>query len=391
MKPPSTPPLEGRRCPRGLASALATVSAIALAGMLAACSAKKPPPPPPPTVGVVRVEPQAVPLTTDLPGRTSPFEIADVRPQVSGVIQARLFTEGAIVRAGQIMYQIEPAPYRAAYDQALGTLANAKANLVTTRLKAGRYAELVKVHAVSTQDYDDAEAAYKQGAATVQQDAAAVEAAKINLNFTRVVSPIPGRSGISAVTKGALVTADQTTALTTVQRLNPIYVDIVQSAAQILALRQQMATGRLSGGNAEVRLTLDDGTTYPVPGKLQFTDITVDPSTGSVTLRAIFPNPDQLLLPGMFVNAKLIEGVDPNGILVPQQAVSRDPRGRATADIVDSAGRVEMRSLTLGQTVGNRWLVTSGLNPGDEVIVEGLLNVHPGQAVRTVTADIPNP
>ncbi|MGH7012291.1 MAG: efflux RND transporter periplasmic adaptor subunit, partial [Caulobacteraceae bacterium] len=345
----------------------------------------------PPTVGVVRVEPQAVPLTTDLPGRTSPFEIADVRPQVSGVIQARLFTEGAIVRAGQIMYQIEPAPYRAAYDQALGTLANAKANLVTTRLKAGRYAELVKVHAVSTQDYDDAEAAYKQGAATVQQDAAAVEAAKINLNFTRVVSPIPGRSGISAVTKGALVTADQTTALTTVQRLNPIYVDIVQSAAQILALRQQMATGRLSGGNAEVRLTLDDGTTYPVPGKLQFTDITVDPATGSVTLRAIFPNPDRLLLPGMFVNAKLIEGVDPEGILVPQQAVSRDPRGRATAYIVDPAGKVELRFLTLGQTVGNRWLVSSGLNPGDEVIVEGLLNVHPGQAVRTVTVEIPNP
>ncbi|MHB8531009.1 MAG: efflux RND transporter periplasmic adaptor subunit, partial [Caulobacteraceae bacterium] len=250
------------------------------------------------------IEPRAVTLTAELSGRTSPFAIADVRPQVGGIVKARLFQEGAIVRAGQILYQIEPAPFRAAYDQARAQLANAQANLVTTRLKAERYAELVKIHAVSSQDYDDAEAAFKQAQATVEQDGAAVEAARINLDFTRVTAPITGRIGISMVTQGALVTASQPTALTTIQKLDPIYVDVTQSAAQVLALRQQMAKGGLvrgGAGSAQVRLELDDGSDYPLAGTMQFTDVTVDQTTGAVTLRAVFPNPSGLLLPGMYV------------------------------------------------------------------------------------------
>ncbi len=339
---------------------------------------------------MVTIEPQAVTLSTELPGRTSPYEIADVRPQVSGIINARLFTEGSIVRAGQVLYQIEPAPFQAAYDQAKAQLANAEANVVTTQLKAQRYADLVKIHAVSAQDYDDAEAAYKQAAATVAQDRAALEAARVNLDFTRVTAPITGRIGISTVTKGALVTANQTAALDTIQKLDPIYVDVTQSVAQVEALRRKISEGRVDASSpaaAEARLTLDDGSSYPLAGRLQVTDITVDQTTDAVTLRAVFPNPSGVLLPGMFVRASIVEGVNPAGILAPQQGVGHDQKGEPTALVVDPRGVVELRQLQVAQTVGSKWMVTSGLNPGDRLIVEGAQNVQPGAQVRTFPAD----
>ena len=343
-----------------------------------------------PTVGVVTIEPQPVSLTTELPGRTSPYETADVRPQVGGIIKARLFAEGAVVSAGQVLYQIEPAPFQAAYDQARAQLANAEASLVTTRLKAGRLAVLVRQDSVATQDYDDAEAAFKEAEATVQQDRAATEAARINLNFTRITAPIAGRIGISTVTKGALVTANQTTALDTIQRLDPIYVDVTQSVAQVVALRRQIAQGQVSAGaagGAEAHITLDDGTAYPLAGRLQVTDVTVDQSTDAVTLRAVFPNPSGLLLPGMFVRATIVEGVDPAGLLVPEQGVGHDQKGQPTALVVNGQGVVELRQLTVAETVGNKWLVTAGLNAGDRVIVEGTQSAEPGAHVRAVPAD----
>jgi membrane fusion protein (multidrug efflux system) len=345
---------------------------------------------PPATVGVVTVEPQPVVLTTELPGRTSPYEVAEVRPQVGGIIRARLFQEGSIVRAGQLLYQIEPAPFRAAYDQAKAQLANAEANLVATRLKAQRFATLMKQDSVAAQDYDDAEAAFKEAAATVQQDRAAAEAARINLGFTRITAPITGRIGISMVTKGALVTANQPTALDTIQRLDPIYVDVTQSVAEVVALRRQIALGQVNAGapdSAEAHLTLDDGASYPLAGRLQVTDVTVDQSTDAVTLRALFPNPSGLLLPGMFVRATIVEGVDPAGLLAPEQGVGHDQKGQPTALVVNGKGVVEVRQLRVAQTVANKWLVTSGLNPGDRVIVEGTQSAEPGAHVRAVAAD----
>lgn len=363
---------------------------VALALMAAACGGPRQGQRPPPTVGVVVLAPQAVTLTTELPGRTSPYEVAEVRPQVGGIIRAKLFTEGAIVHAGQVLYQIEPAPFVAAYDQARAQLANAEANLTTTRLKAERFADLVKIHSVSTQEYDDAEAAYKQALATVQQDRAATAAARINLGFTRVTAPITGRIGISTVTKGALVTANQPTALDTIQRLDPIYVDVTQSVAQLVALKRQMAQGGLAAGapgSAPVRLTLDDGSAYAPVGQMRVTDVTVDQATDAVTLRAVFPNPDNLLLPGMFVRATVVEGVTPSGLLVPQQGVSHDQKGQPTALVVNGKGVVELRQLTVAQTIGANWLVTAGLSAGDRVIVEGLQSAEPGAQVHAVPAD----
>jgi membrane fusion protein, multidrug efflux system len=367
----------------GLVAGLASV-------LLAACGGRAPSERPPPTVGVVTIEPQPVTLTTELPGRTSPYEIADVRPQVSGIIKARLFAEGSIVRAGQVLYQIEPAPFQAAYDQAKAQLANAEASLVDARLKAERLAGLVKLNSAAVQDADDAEAVFREGQATVQQDRAALEAARINLEFTRVTAPITGKIGISTVTKGALVTADQPTALDTIQRLDPIYVDVTQSVAQVQALRQQIAQGRLDAGGpgtAEARITLDSGAVYPLAGRLQVTDITVDPTTDAVTLRAVFPNPSGLLLPGMFVRATIVEGVNPAGLLAPQQGVGHDQKGDPTALVVNGAGIVELRQLKVAQTVGNKWLVTAGLKAGDRVIVEGTQSAEPGARVRAVPAD----
>lgn len=330
-----------------------------------------------------------VELTAELPGRTSPFETSDVRPQVNGIIVARPFTEGGHVHAGQLLYQIDPAPYRAALDQAKAQLVSAEANLAAARAKAARYADLVKINAVSRQDNDDAEAASKQAAAGVQQQRAAVETAAINLGYTRVTAPISGTAGRSAFTKGALVTADQAAALTTIQKLDPIYVDLTQSAAEVLKLRQSTATGRLSasgGVTLPVHLILEDGSSYLVEGRLQFTEVTVDQATGAVTLRAVFPNPQGLLLPGLFVRAEIIEGVDREGILAPQEAVSRDEKGRPTALVVDGRGRAQARLLTTSGTIGDKWLVSSGLAPGDRLIVEGLLAAKPGAPVHVVAA-----
>jgi membrane fusion protein (multidrug efflux system) len=342
----------------------------------------------PPEVGVVTLRAAPVTLTTDLAGRTSPFETSDVRPQVGGIIIARPFTEGTNVRLGQVLYRIDPAPFRAAYDQAVAQVASAEANLVTAQLKAQRYGELVKINGVSRQDYDDAEAAFKQGQAQVRQLRAAAQSARINLGYATITAPISGRVGPSTVTKGALVAPNQTAALTTIQRLDPIYVDVTQSAADELRLRRALASGQLTGGpkSVPVRLKLDDGSDYPIAGRLEFTDVTVDQTTGAVTLRALFPNPEGVLLPGMFVRAQVAEGTDPKALLAPQQGVSRDERGRPTALVVGANGKAQLRELLLGQAVGDQWQILSGLAPGDRLIVEGLLRVKPGQVVHAVTA-----
>ena len=362
---------------------------------LATACAKKPAPPPqgPPQVGYVTLKAEPVTRTTELPGRTAPTLSSDVRPQVNGIVKARLFTEGGDVVAGQVLYQIDPAPYQAALDQAKGTLANGEANLTTTRLQAQRYADLVKINAVSKQDNDNSQAMYKQALATVQADQAAVEAAAINLGYTKVRAPISGRIGRSAVTPGALVTSAQTTALSTIQALDPVYVDVAQSADALLKLRQALSGGQLdrAPSSARVKLVLSDGTPYPQEGVLKFSEVTVDQSTGSVVLRAVFPNPNKVLLPGMFVRAELNEGVYQNGILAPQQGVSHDPKGAATAFVVGADGKAQPRTLKTAEAIGDKWLVTDGLKPGDKLIVEGLLKVQPGVAVKAVPANTASP
>jgi membrane fusion protein (multidrug efflux system) len=338
-------------------------------------------------VSVVTIEAQPVTLDSELPGRTSPFETSDVRPQVNGIIKARLFKEGSNVRAGQLLYQIDPAPYRATYDQAMAQLASAKASLITAKLKAERYADMVKINAVSHQDADDARAIADEDAAAVQQQTAAVESARINLAYTRVTAPIGGRIGTSSFTPGALVTNGQTNALTTIQRLDPIYVDLAQTAVELLALKDDMARASRKGAvtrSVAVRLQLGDGRNYALSGRLQFTDVTVNQTTGSVTLRAIFPNPKAVLLPGMYVRAEVVEGVDPVGILAPQQAVTHDEKGRPTALVVDGQSRAQARILTITGGVGNQWRVTDGLKPGDRLIVVGGENAKPGAPVKVV-------
>lgn len=360
-------------------------AAIALAAFLSACGAKAPAGPDPnapAAVGVVAVRTEPVKLTMELSGRTSAALVSEVRPQVNGVIKARLFQEGSVVRAGQPLYQIDPAPYRAALDSATAALAQAQATAAAAKLKADRYRELVAINAVSKQDNDDAQAAAQAAAANVQAQRAAVQQARINLDYTRVQAPISGRIGKSAVTPGALVTANQAAPLATVQNLDTIYVDVTQSAADLLRLRRAMASGALGApASAQVRLVLEDGSTYPRPGTLAFSDITVDPGTGSVGLRAIFPNPDGALLPGLYVRARLEQGVATSGILVPQAAVSRDPRGSATVYVVDAQGKAQLRPISTARTVGDKWLVTAGLRPGERVIVQGLQKVRPGGAV----------
>jgi membrane fusion protein (multidrug efflux system) len=329
-----------------------------------------------PEVGVITIQYRHAELTTELAGRTTPYKTSNVRPQVNGILKALLFTEGGNVAAGQPLYQIDPAPYQAAYDNAVAALATAKA-------KAARYGALLKQNAVAPQDYDDALAAYKEAAANV-------ETARINLNYTRITAPISGRIGRSAYTQGALVTADQTTALATIQTLNPIYVDMSQSSAELLALEKAAANGDLSRASnvtAAVRLKLEDGSEYPEQGKLQFSEVTVDPNTGAVVLRAIFPNPKGILLPGMYVRATVIEGVSDKAILAPQQGVTRDTKGNPVADVVDGKGIARQRNLTLGQAIGPYWLVTSGLNPGDRLIVEGLQKVQVDKPVHALPAN----
>jgi len=348
----------------------------------------------PPAVSVLTLQAQPVTLQADLPGRTNPYQVSDVRPQISGIIKARVFEEGSNVQAGQLLYRIDPAPYQAAYDQAVAQLGNARAVQRSAKLKAERDADMVKINAVSQQDADDARAAADEADASVKQQQAAVESARINLAYTRVTAPIGGRIGASSFTRGALVTNGQTSALATIQKLDPIYVDLTQTAVQLLALRDDMARAPAQGGaaqSASVRLQLGDGRDYPIPGRLQFTDVTVDQNTGSVTLRAIFPNPKGVLLPGMYVRARVTEGVDPDGILAPQQAVSRDEKGQPIAMVVDDRGRAQARVLNLAGAVGNQWRVTSGLSPGDRLIVVGGANAKPGQPVKVVADQTPKP
>jgi membrane fusion protein (multidrug efflux system) len=336
----------------------------------------------------VTLAPEKVLLTTELPGRTSPYRIAEVRPQVNGIIQKRLFIEGDQVQAGQQLYQIDPAPYQAAYDSALATLAHANAELTSAKLLADRNKELVSSNAVSKQDYDNSVAALQQAQADVASGNAAVETAHVNLVYTKVLSPITGITGRS-VTEGGLVTTNQTTALVTVQQLDPIYVDIPESTAILLRLRREVASGQIktSGDNqAPVTLMLEDGSPYGMPGRLQFAEVTVDVGTGSVIMRAVFPNPKNILLPGMFVTAHLEEGFVEDGILVPQQGVTHDPQGQATALIVTPDNKVELRTLTTSRAIGNKWLISSGLQAGDRVIIDGLQKAHPGATVHPIAA-----
>jgi membrane fusion protein (multidrug efflux system) len=340
-----------------------------------------------PQVGVVVVKAQKVSVTTELPGRTSPYQIAEVRPQVGGIVLQRLFREGADVKAGETLYQIDPALYKATFDSAHANLAKAEANLATIKLKADRYRELVKINAVSKQDFDDADAAQKQGEADVAASKAALDTARINLDYTRIASPITGRAGISTVTPGALLTASQAVALTTVQTLDPIYVDVTQSSADLMRMKHALEDGLLkrAGPNAvKARLVLDDNTHYALEGELAFSDVTVDQGTGTVTLRAIFPNPKHDLLPGMFVRAILEEGVNEGGLLVPQQGVTRNARGEATALVLGADDKVELRALDLGDAVGDKWVVKSGLKVDDRLIVDGLQKVKPGVTAQAV-------
>lgn len=345
--------------------------------------------PPIAEVSIVTVQPQQVMLTTELPGRTSAHLVSEIRPQVSGIIQKRLFTEGAYVGAGQMLYRIDPAPFQAALDNTNASLARAEANLPAIRSRAERFKELLADKAVSQQDYDDAAAALKQVEADVQYWKATVETARINLGYTRIIAPISGRIGISNVTEGALVTAHQPTALATIQQLDPIYVDVPQSTAELLRLQRRLEEGLkyASKNQNKVKLILEDGTEYPLEGTLQFRDVTVDPSTGSVILRVIFPNPKGVLLPGMFVRAVVKEGVNKQALLVPQQSVSRDPKGNPVALIVDADGKVQQRMLTVDRTIGDKWLVSSGIAQGDRVIVEGMQKVRPGASVKAVPFD----
>lgn len=342
----------------------------------------------PPEVGVVTITTAPVTLTMELSGRISPHLIAEVRPQVEGIIQKRLFAEGSDVKAGQVLYQIDPAAYRAASANAKAALARAEANLVPARLKAERFQELVAINAVSRQDYDDASAMFKQAEAEVAANQAVVEAARINLDYTSVKAPISGRIGRSTVTGGALVTANQAAPLATIQQLDPVYVDVTQSSAELLRLKRNLANGELKGndaGQAKVKLLLEDGSSYPQEGMLKFSEVTVDQSTGSVTLRALFPNPNQLLLPGMFVRAIVQEGVSEQAILVPQRGVTRNPKGEAMVMVVGAEEKVELRLIKVSRTVGNNWLVSEGLKAGDRVILEGLQKARPETLVKAVT------
>jgi len=343
----------------------------------------------PPQVGVITIAPRPTMRTTELPGRTTAVLTSEVRPQVSGVILKRLFTEGSEVREGQALYQIDPATYRATYASAQAKEARARAALATAKAKAVRYKSLMSVQAISRQDYDDVVAAAKEAQADIGSARAEVDQARINLEYTKVLAPIAGRIGRSTVTPGALVTANQAATLATVTQLDPIYVDVNQSSATMLRLKHEMETGeieRADNDSVKVTLKLEDGSAYPVSGKLQFAEVTVDQGTGTVLLRAVFPNAKHVLLPGMFVHAVIQEGVDRHGITVPQKAVSRNAQGEATVMVVGRDNTVAVRTIRTGQALGNVWLVTDGLTAGDRVLVDGLQQVRPGAVVTPVEA-----
>ncbi|MBV6817836.1 efflux RND transporter periplasmic adaptor subunit [Rahnella sp. PD12R] len=337
---------------------------------------------PPVDVGVVTLKAQSFNLVSELTGRTTATLTADVRPQVGGIIQKRLFTEGDTVKAGQALYQIDPSSYKATYDQAAAALKSAKALVISDCQKAKRYAVLVKEQGVSQQDAEDAQSACAEDRASVDEKAAALETAKINLDWTRVTSPIAGRIGISSVTPGALVSAAQDTALATVRNLDSMYVDLTRSSADLLSLRKRaLAT---NSDTLSVTLTLEDGSVYPEKGRLELTEVAVDEATGSVTLRAVFPNPKHVLLPGMFIRADVDEGVVENAILAPQQGITRDAKGDATALVVTAENKVEQRDVVTGDASGTNWLILKGLQAGDRVLVEGSDKVSTGDTVKPV-------
>jgi membrane fusion protein, multidrug efflux system len=374
---------------------LVPVGILALTLLLGGCGKKNAasaPPSAPPEVGVITLQPQAVTLTTELSGRTAPCQVAEVRPQVTGIIQKRLFTEGAEVKAGQVLFQIDPASYQASFSSAKALLARAEANLLPARLKAVRYQELLASKAVSQQDQDDAQAGLKQAEAEVAAAQAAVENARINVQYTRIAAPISGRIGRSSVTPGALVTANQAAALATIQQLDPIFVDVTRSSSEILQLKRQLAARTLqtdASGAARVKLLLEDGTPYPLPGTLKFSEVSVDPGTGSVTLRTLFPNPEQLLLPGMFVRAILEEGNNALALLVPQRGVTRNPAGNPMVFVVGAEEKVEARPIKVARTIGDSWLIEEGLKAGDRVILEGIQRARPGTVVKAVPFGAP--
>ena len=337
---------------------------------------------PPTEVGVLVAQPQSVEQSVELSGRTTAFEISEVRPQTSGVVLKRLFTEGSYVREGQALYEIDSRTNRASLDRSRAALTRQQAQLNVLRVKEGRYRQLVGSNAISKQEYDDIVAQVKLAEADVAATQAEVRNAEINLGYSTVRAPISGQTNRSTVTAGALVTANQAEPLVTIQRLDPIYVDINQSSAELLRLRQQLSQGSLnSSNNTKVKLKLEDGSYYPVEGRLAFSDASVNPETGTVTLRAVFPNSNHLLLPGMFATAQIVQGVIPNAILIPQAAISRTPTGQAMAMIVNAKGIVEQRPVTTVGTQGSNWIVTEGLQTGDKVIVEGVAKVKPDQQV----------
>lgn len=362
----------------------ALVGSVALIGCDQAADSQQASAPQAVPVGVITLKSQALTLKKELPGRISAFQIAEIRPQVSGIVQSRLFKEGAQVKQGQALYQIDPATFEADLAASEAAVARAEASIASTKSKASRYSELLKIKAVSQQDFDEADAAQKQAQAELLTAKAQLKSAQINLDYSHVSSPISGQISKSSVTVGALVSANQTTALATVTQLDPIYVDLTQSSNELTQLKKAISSGLLSvdsQSQTDVELQMEDGSTYPLKGTLQFSEVTVDPSTGSVTLRAKFPNPDKLLLPGMYARASVVEGVKQDAILVPQRGVSRNTKGEPTAMVVSKENTVESRVLKVDRTIGSNWLVTDGLSDGDKVIIEGLQKIRPGAPV----------
>ncbi|WP_159819004.1 efflux RND transporter periplasmic adaptor subunit [Colwellia sp. 20A7] len=369
------------------------VTALASAIVLSGCEqnqqanapAKQPTP-----VGVIKLTSQPLTLTKELPGRVTASQVAQIRPQVNGIVQTRLFTEGAEVKKGQALYQIDPATFEAQIATSKAAITKAQANIANAKAKSDRYSDLLKIKAVSQQDFDEADANYKSAQADLLTAQAQLKTAQININYSKVSSPISGQIGKSTVTAGALVSANQATALATVTQLDPIYIDLTQSSSELTRLKKAIANGDLDRdltAQSKVELKMEDGSVYPHKGTLKFSEVTVDPSTGSVTLRAEFPNPEKLLLPGMYVRAVIVEGVKTDAILVPQRGVSRNSKGEPTAMVVSKNNTVEARVLKTDRTIGSNWLVTSGLNDGDQVIVEGLQKIAPGASVNAVPAE----
>lgn len=367
---------------------------VAFAGQLAAvlllsaCADKAQPAPPATEVGFVTLTTQAVPITTELTGRVTSQAVSEVRPQVNGIIRRRLFEEGAYVRAGQPLYEIDSRVYEASRNEASAQLQNAQAQLTTAQAKASRYEGLTEMDAVSGQDADDVTAAARQARASVAQAQAALRSAELNLGFTRITAPISGRIGRSLLTQGALVTANQADPLATIQAMDPVFIDITESSTRILEIRKALANGGLSAASASVTLILDDGTEYEQAGTITFTDAVVDEATGAVTIRARIPNPNSLLLPGMFVRVRIEEGVVPNGVLAPQQGISRSTGGQATAMVLTADNTVEQRKVVTYRAIGDQWLITSGLKAGDRLIVEGTSKASVGQTVRPVAVTL---